>query len=217
MVFLPEIFFGPKLSSEAIFLPEIFFWSSDAWVKHPLCQRPPAYHARPRVAPPAPPPLSDIKAPYLYKLLLSCMIAVMKTCYHCKQEKGLDAFASRQGKTLSYCIHCYESLYGLLSDKKLKDAAARKKAQNKRIDKCRQYIKLLLESTPCMDCGIKDMIVLQFDHRDPKEKALDISDAISRGRLSKLQKEVEKCDVVCANCHIKRTAKSFGSWRLVSS
>ena len=138
----------------------------------------------------------------------------MKTCYQCKQEKELDAFASRQGKTLSYCIQCYEHAYGPLSEKKANDTAKARAMRKRQTKKCQEFIKTLLESTPCMDCGIKDLIVLQFDHRNPEEKESGISCLMAEGRMTRLQEEVAKCDVVCANCHIKRTAKTFGSWRL---
>lgn len=67
----------------------------------------------------------------------------------------------------------------------------------------------------CIDCGEKDPVVLEFDHRESEKKEY----GISRLRKHKvawhiLEKELEKCDVVCANCHRRRTAKEFGNWRL---
>lgn len=141
-------------------------------------------------------------------------MAAMKTCYQCKQEKNPEAFATRQGKTLSYCIECYESAYGPLSEKRINDTARARIARKRQAKKCQEFIRGLLETTPCMDCGITDMIVLQFDHRNPEEKEKGISCLLAEGRMTRLRSEVQKCDIVCANCHIKRTAKAFGSWRL---
>ena len=65
----------------------------------------------------------------------------------------------------------------------------------------------------CLDCGENDPIVLEFDHRNPDEKECNVSDMVKRGRsIKSIKKEIEKCDVVCANCHRKRTAKQFG-WK----
>jgi len=47
---------------------------------------------------------------------------------------------------------------------------------------------------------------MDFDHRDPTEKAFRLTSGramlMSRERL---ERELEKCDVVCANCHRMRT------------
>lgn len=60
------------------------------------------------------------------------------------------------------------------------------------------------KSVPCLDCGIQyPPHVMQFDHRDPATKKFNIA---HYGRsLEKIRAEIEKCDVVCANCHFERT------------
>ena len=53
----------------------------------------------------------------------------------------------------------------------------------------------------CIRCGFDDARALDFHHRDPKEKEFTIGRVgwnVSRERLSA---EIEKCDVLCANCH----------------
>lgn len=70
-----------------------------------------------------------------------------------------------------------------------------------------------LKENRCVDCGESDPIVLQFDHREPSEKSGNVSALISRGNSwSRVLAEIEKCDVRCANCHMRRTAKQFG-WK----
>jgi hypothetical protein len=51
----------------------------------------------------------------------------------------------------------------------------------------------------CSACGYDKCIgALEFHHRDPKEK----DPSWSRGwSLSKLKIELDKCDILCANCH----------------
>ena len=65
---------------------------------------------------------------------------------------------------------------------------------------------VLLESS-CMDCNIKNPVVLEFDHRDPKSKLFNISNMMNNS-WKDIQKEIDKCDIVCANCHRIRTAKT---------
>jgi hypothetical protein len=64
----------------------------------------------------------------------------------------------------------------------------------------------------CIDCGIADTLVLQFDHRG--EKIHNIGWFVSSGSPARrVAEELEKCDVRCANCHRRRTAKARGWFR----
>jgi hypothetical protein len=59
----------------------------------------------------------------------------------------------------------------------------------------------------CIECGEKDPRCLDFDHRENKIKG--VAQLISEGRaLSIVEKEMEKCDVRCSNCHRKRHTPS---------
>jgi hypothetical protein len=68
-------------------------------------------------------------------------------------------------------------------------------------------IEYKLTSGGCIKCGESDPVCLDFHHRNPKEKELTLSLAIARASLERIQKEVEKCDILCANCHRKLHAK----------
>lgn len=63
------------------------------------------------------------------------------------------------------------------------------------------------KSDPCMDCGRRyPFYVMDFDHRDPYMKVDCVSVMIRELRsFTKIIQEIEKCDVVCANCHRERT------------
>jgi len=65
---------------------------------------------------------------------------------------------------------------------------------------------------PCADCGESDIVVLEFDHQ--RDKVADVSLLARDGySLDKIKREIDKCEVVCANCHRRRTAKQFGTYR----
>lgn len=55
----------------------------------------------------------------------------------------------------------------------------------------------------CADCGETDPIVLTFDHRDD-DKSFNIAQKVGRLGLAALMAEVEKCEVRCYNCHMRR-------------
>ncbi len=70
----------------------------------------------------------------------------------------------------------------------------------------RNYINKV-KNVSCMDCGIKyPPYVMDFDHRDKKSKDIDVGRMINGGwSKEKVDKEIEKCDIVCSNCHRIRT------------
>lgn len=80
---------------------------------------------------------------------------------------------------------------------------ARYRARNRQ--KAYQY----LADHACVDCGEPDPMVLEFDHINGT-KLGNISDMIS-GAFSwrRILEEIEKCDVRCANCHRRKTARDY--------
>lgn len=64
-----------------------------------------------------------------------------------------------------------------------------------------------LKNNPCTDCGNTfHFVAMDFDHRDKKEKHKSISRMVNEGiSVLGIQKEIDKCDLVCANCHRVRT------------
>jgi hypothetical protein len=57
-----------------------------------------------------------------------------------------------------------------------------------------------------MDCKIMyPYWILQFDHRPGTMKVGNIVDLYKKISFDAVKEEIEKCDVVCANCHADRT------------
>jgi hypothetical protein len=65
------------------------------------------------------------------------------------------------------------------------------------------------KDVPCSDCnGRFPYYVMDFDHRPGVEKCFEVADYLATVLVSnydKLDAEIAKCDVVCANCHRIRT------------
>lgn len=69
-----------------------------------------------------------------------------------------------------------------------------------------QMIAKELKLDPCMDCKVSyPYYVMHFDHRPGVDKKWHVSDYHRFSSISKWLEEVDKCDLVCANCHAKRT------------
>ena len=73
--------------------------------------------------------------------------------------------------------------------------------------KARQGIKNLVlawKERGCLYCGEKEPVVLQAHHRDPSLKESSINRLIAdRAGKMVVQAELDKCDCLCANCHLK--------------
>ncbi len=54
----------------------------------------------------------------------------------------------------------------------------------------------------CRNCGLKDPTVLDFHHRTRTDKVAAVSKLLaSRLDLIAIVREIDKCEVICANCH----------------
>ena len=128
----------------------------------------------------------------------------MKVCSQCHLEKPLLDF-NRKGKGLQpWCRECNRlrsrQYYRDNSDAHRALIKANKKKYSTRN---RAFIIEYLNEHPC-SCGESDIRTLQFDHLGNKTKAISamLRDTCS---IEALKDEIKKCQVLCANCHSKKT------------
>ena len=136
-----------------------------------------------------------------------------KTCTKCGKEKDAVEFSFRdkvKGTRQSWCKSCmsdHDRSTWAKSEARRESNKARnalRKARN------RQYIWDYLKSHSCVICGESDPVVLEFDHIDASSKKLEISKMISCSySIQRIEEEVSKCQVLCANCHARKTAEQF--------
>lgn len=138
----------------------------------------------------------------------------MKKCTGCGAEKSLSEFNFRDKSLKKYTSRCkvctrllVKNHYNENREYYLNKTHVRNKTLREALI---SHIVDYLRKNPCVDCGESDITVLEFDHKDLSTKSNSIS-AILRNRSSidSLVKEIEKCEVRCANCHRRRTAKQF--------
>jgi len=85
----------------------------------------------------------------------------------------------------------------------------------RRGDAKRRVLAYLLEH-PCVDCGERDPVVLDFDHTRAR-KVANVSALVVDGYdWAVIAAEIAKCVVRCANCHRRQEARKRGYFRLVS-
>lgn len=132
----------------------------------------------------------------------------MKTCRTCNIEKPLEEYRKRHdtkdGRTASCKLCIAASQREHYKKHKKYYADKNKKWRKSEVEKFVDFLK----TQQCQDCGESDVRVLEFDHIS--DKAFNIGSKVGELSFTKLMEEIGKCDVVCANCHKKRTAKVFG-------
>jgi hypothetical protein len=110
----------------------------------------------------------------------------------------------------SYCRKCHAAYRHAHYLANKADYIRRAIAQvNGRREQNRREVMTYLVSHPCVDCGIDNPIVLEFDHRDPRDKLTNVG-SMANKRWARVRAEIEKCDVRCVNCHRRKTARDFG-------
>lgn len=136
----------------------------------------------------------------------------MKKCITCHEEKGLSSFNRNTKKKDGLQDRCRQCDNAANRDwyQKNKDRAKERSARNnlRYREEMLSWIKEYLLVHPCVDCGEGDPVVLDFDHL--RDKTQNISTLLQRRHKAALKSEVEKCEVVCANCHRRRTSQRQG-------
>jgi hypothetical protein len=126
----------------------------------------------------------------------------LKTCTICKQPKELKEFnknAKRKDGLQTKCRKCSSS-----SSKKHfvenRDYYRQKKTRNLQLLK--DWVNKYKSELKCCKCSEDRWWVLDFHHNNPLEKDIEVSTLIGTGcSKEKIFNEINKCSVLCANCH----------------
>lgn len=135
----------------------------------------------------------------------------IKKCGVCKKDKPIDQFSRNPTKKDGRQYQCrdcqkkYRESHYKKNRQKYIDKAAKWRFEQKR--KLYEY----LNGKVCKDCGESDVIVLEFDHL--RDKDFNIGQHVGYKSFKSIKEEIEKCDIVCANCHKRRTAIRLNNYR----
>ena len=108
---------------------------------------------------------------------------MIKICKHC----GIEFETQKNGTTRQYCYNCSpmgEQLTGNILHRRMKEWALEYKGKK------------------CQRCGYNNSIsALEFHHLNPSEKDFSLSDKTLSREWNVIKNELDKCILVCANCH----------------
>jgi hypothetical protein len=125
---------------------------------------------------------------------------IIKICKCGQNYSGLDK---------SHMCRCCKKEYNKRWYEKNKTKHIAQSGINRKRERNRRHILMLkyYETHPCVDCGETHPATLDFDHQG--DKRTEVSKLLNSHGWQAVLDEINKCEIRCANCHRKRTAKQF--------
>ncbi len=134
----------------------------------------------------------------------------MKYCGKCQQEKPVSEFAKhskRKDGLQTMCRAC-KTIYDRAEHQR--NSAYYYEKNKNTVIRNQIYVYAVLEKGSCDLCGETNPIVLTFDHL--RDKVVEISTMCRHTvGLRKLQAEIDKCRILCFNCHMIHTNQENNS------
>lgn len=131
-----------------------------------------------------------------------------RRCGKCGCNLPESAFNRHPNGRQWWCRECYREYFRKRGALHRRQSAA---AKRKRQARAKPFIQEYLGTHPCVDCGESDPVVLEFDHVGRKRQGLSVLTA-EGASIELLRDEIGQCEVVCVNCHRRRTGHRE-NWR----
>lgn len=127
----------------------------------------------------------------------------MKTCSRCKVDKPDSEFAFKnkaKGTRASECKGCHRQIRNKLYAQSPLPDQTRVRQRRREIQRWMDEYR----ATKQCPCGESHPGCLDFHHLDPTAKDISVSHVARRGwSRERILKELEKCQILCSNCHRK--------------
>lgn len=109
-----------------------------------------------------------------------------KYCPRCESDLPLDAFYERRNRSGLHTCYCRACLKAQYSERHFAFK-----------QKCVDY-----KGGKCQVCGYNRCLgAMDFHHLDPSQKDFALASRKNRGDWDTVQKELDKCILVCCRCH----------------
>ncbi len=126
----------------------------------------------------------------------------MKHCNKCNKDLEESMFSKKKNGLQSYCKKCSTKTSIEYNKSHLKE---KKEYRKEKIKSRKSFIEDYKKSHSCVICGEQDPVCLDFHHKNKEEKDFQISHMIRGGwSLERIKEEIDKCEMLCANCHRKK-------------
>lgn len=127
-----------------------------------------------------------------------------KICSKCGQEKSVEEFRWRdkaKGRRHAQCKECMRAQEKIRYQNDIERQEKVLSRAKNQYSKNTDLVTIIKQNKVCVKCGESRFYVLDFHHRDRNEKINDITSLIKGGSQETLLAEIDKCDLLCANCH----------------
>jgi hypothetical protein len=141
----------------------------------------------------------------------------MKTCSKCKKKKEKSEFSINRNAPDGLQLNCKTCATKKACDwyrehRNDPDVIKRSRERDlKRVLECREIVNEKKRKDGCCYCLERDICCLDCHHLGDKVDL--ISTLVKKKNKDRLRKELEKCIIVCANCHRKIHAGRFDAHR----
>lgn len=129
---------------------------------------------------------------------------IKKICPKCNEYKNKDQFNKNKSKKDGLQVNCKLCQSECTKKHYRNNKSAYLDRSKKQKIKLIEWYKNYKNSLSCEKCGEDHISCLQFHHIDKNDKRFNISYGASVAfSINKILEEIEKCIVLCANCHFK--------------
>lgn len=137
----------------------------------------------------------------------------VRWCKRCESTLPLEALNRYKDGYQWWCRECFKTYFRERGRVHLDQV---EKSRTARRERAHDHVLKHLRATACADCGERDPLVLEYDHVGAKVK--DVGALVAwAARIDQIEAEIARCEVVCCNCHRRRTYLRRGTTRTVQS
>jgi hypothetical protein len=127
-------------------------------------------------------------------------------CVTCKQDKVTKEFGWRNKAKRIRNPRCKACQRDYAKAHYTANKAYYAERNRARQQEMQDYVRGLKENTPCADCNnCYPHYVMDFQHL--RDKSTGVSKLVRTSTLKRVKEEIDKCVLVCSNCHRIRTHK----------
>lgn len=126
---------------------------------------------------------------------------ITQNCKKCGKNLPIDMFELEHTKKGDFRRHiCRDCRKKYRKNRRIEHPEIHIAQETRRIKKVRDWQNSL--KTPCIVCGEKEPVCIDWHHIDPSTKLFTIGANFNKARKTILS-EISKCVCLCANCHRK--------------
>ena len=125
-----------------------------------------------------------------------------KKCNKCSTVKDLSEFSNNKTRKDGHQCQCKICMAANNRRHYKRTKSTYMANKSKRMSETKQWFREYKQTLKCEKCNEDRWYILDFHHNDPETKELEVCNCVRNGwKIERITKEIEKCSVLCSNCH----------------